>query len=170
MKTMNTEELAEYMGTHPWQVREWIKNGMPIHKKGIGGRGENGANQFLLNDVVGWMKDRALKAALRSAETEVVSSEEAKRRKLAAEAALQEIELAKAKGLVIDLESIERDLSNRFAELRSNIRKVPERVALRVVAETDETKIKAILREEIDAALEALTSHAAYEENRDSED
>ena len=165
MRTVTTQEIAEMMGKHEWEIRQWIREGMPVHKKGTGGRGKNAANLFLLRDVVGWLQDRALKSALRSSDNEVVSSEEAKRRKLAAEAALQEIELAKAKGLVVDLESIERDLSNRFAELRSNIRKVPERVALRLVAESEEAEIKRILREEIDAALEALTSHAAYKED-----
>jgi len=167
MKTVSTDELAELMGTHPWQVRDWMKAGCPVHKRGTGGRGKDGANQFVLKDVVGWLKDRALKAALKSSDHEIVSSEEAKRRKLAAEAALQEIELAKAKELVIDVQAVEQDLSNRFAELRSNIRKIPERVAIRLVAENDETEIKKVLLEEIDAVLEVLTSHAAFKEERD---
>ena len=55
------------------------------------------------------------------------------------------------------VEQIERALSKAFGEVRANLRNVlPGRAARRLVGETNQTQIKAVLLEEIDQALEAL--------------
>lgn len=63
----------------------------------------------------------------------------------------------KAKDLVIPLEQYERALAKAFGEVRAGMRNVlPGRAARRLLGETDETRIKDVLLEEIDQQLEVL--------------
>lgn len=161
-KLVNIIELSAMLGVHKNTVFEWIKAGMPVAVKA--GRGEKGGHQFLMSDVLDWHKGRAVIQATGS--NDAMSAEEAKRRKLMAEAGLQEIELAKKQSLVVELADIERDLSNRFAQMRSNLLKIPERTAIRLIGETEETRIKQIIREELIQAMETI-SDWQYEEDAD---
>jgi phage terminase Nu1 subunit (DNA packaging protein) len=152
VKVATTETLAEMLGVHKGTVMNWVKGGMPIYEKGGPGK----ANVFKVKDVIDWLKQRAVYDAT-GGSVELMTADEAKRRKMAAEAGLQEIELAKKQGLVVELDELERDLSNKFAELRSNMRMIPSRVSMQVLGEPDETKVKAIIMAEIDRALEVLS-------------
>lgn len=67
-----------------------------------------------------------------------------------------EIELAKARGDVASVAQIERNLSGLFAEVRTNIRNIPDRVVSSLIGMTDEREFKVILSSEIDLALNAL--------------
>jgi phage terminase Nu1 subunit (DNA packaging protein) len=60
---------------------------------------------------------------------------ELKRRKLAAETAKVELELAKARGEVVPLRQLERALANTFAEVKTNLRSIPSRVATAIIGE-----------------------------------
>ena len=78
-----------------------------------------------MKDVVTWLESRAVNQAVGN--TDLMTADEAKRRKLSAEAGLQEIILAKRKGDVIELSDVEKKLSNSFAILRSSMLKIPDR-------------------------------------------
>lgn len=153
MKVVTTEELAELYDVKPPQIHAWIKEGCPIKVRGAAGRG---AHQFDTKAVATWREKRAVRIATKSSDDVQVSKEEAQRRKVSAEAGLAELELAKKKGLVVDLDELERDLSGRFAEIRASLRKIPERVVLRLVGVTDEAVIKDIVLGEIDSVLQGL--------------
>lgn len=73
-----------------------------------------------------------------------------------AQADTAEIELAKARADVVGIKLIERNLSNLFAEIRSNIRNIPDRVVSSLIGMTDEREFKNILTREIDLVLSAL--------------
>jgi phage terminase Nu1 subunit (DNA packaging protein) len=154
MKFCDTGELCELLDVHKTTIHGWMKAGMPVYERGHNGK----SHKFLVKDVIHWQKQRAVETA--TGNVDLMSADEAKRRKLQAEAGLQEIELAKKKGTVVDLEELERELSNKFAELRSNLRMIPSRVSMQVLGEEDETKIKNIILAEIDKTLEVLADSA----------
>ena len=79
-----------------------------------------------------------------------------KARKLKAEREKIELEVAKIQGEVVPLKQLERALANTFAEVKTNMRTVPSRVATALIGEDSETRIKAVVLAEIDQALEAL--------------
>lgn len=151
MVDMTKVEVAEHYGVDPRTVNNWIAAGLPIKvKSGKGGSG----HIFDSREVSKWKEARAIDLAVGN--TDLMSTDEARRKKLSAEAALMELELAKKQGLVIDLEEVERELSNKFASLRAAVRRIPDRTVMSIVGLKDETAIKQILLEEIDQVLNML--------------
>lgn len=148
---LSSIELAKHYKVQRSTIYTWIKEGCPIAEQGAQGKS---AHMFDSLDVAKWREKRAVQNIIGNAE--VLSKEEAQRRKLQAEASLTELELARKRGEVADLTEMQAELSHKFAEVRSAMRKIPERTVLRVVGETDEAKIKAILLQEIDSALQAI--------------
>jgi len=79
-----------------------------------------------------------------------------KARKLKAEREKIEIEVQRAKREIVPLRQVEFALANTFAEVKTNLRTVPSRIATTLIGEDNETRIKAVILAEIDQALEAL--------------
>ena len=163
MKIVNAIELSTIIGVHRKTLGEWERAGCPIHHKAK--PGEKGGHKYIVKHVIEWMQQRAVLQATGS--SDLLTADEAKRRKLTAEAGLQEIELAKKQGIVIDLNDVEKKLSHSFAMLRSNMLKIPDRTSMQLVGETDEEVIKTVLKQEITEALEGLSNWDAYEEPED---
>jgi len=144
-------------------IRDWMRAGMPVKKKAQRG-GEK--HIFCTVQINQWLMERELNK--RFGNIDLMTADEAKRKKLTAEAALTELDLAKKTGQVVDLDVIERQLANKFANLRSIIRRIPDRVVMRLVGLSDEAVIKDILLSEIDAALLILSR--AYEDEDEETD
>lgn len=148
---LNRIETATHFGIAATTLDDWIRRGCPVVSRGSRGK------KWQLNsaDVLKWREDdiRSQTAGIKMA-----SSDELKRRKLAAETGTAELEFAKEADLVAPIEQTERMIIKAFGEIRSRMRNVlPSRIARRINGETDQTKIKAILLDEIDQALEALS-------------
>ena len=75
-----------------------------------------------------------------------------------AQADTAEIELARARAEVVNVAQVERNLANLFAEVRTNLRNIPARVASTVTGQPDERAVKRLLLGEIDLALDALAA------------
>ena len=148
-KTVTRQEIADLFGVSHTTVDAWIKRGMPVSQRGSRGK----AWQINTAEVSAWLEQRAKESA---AGGDQADERELKRRKLAAETAKVELELSRAQGEVVPLAQLERALSNTFAEVKTNIRSVPSRVATAILGEESETRIKAVILKEIDQALESL--------------
>jgi len=147
---LNRTQLSDVFGVSMPTIDDWVRKGCPVVSRG--GRGREW--QFNSAEVRGWRDDdiRTERDGTRNA-----TVEELKRRKLEAETETAELDLAKAKHLVVPVEQYERALSKAFGEVRAGVRNVvPGRAARRLLGEADETRIKAVLLEEIDQALEVL--------------
>jgi phage terminase Nu1 subunit (DNA packaging protein) len=166
MKLVNSTELGALLGVHRGTISDWLKAGLPIHKKAR--PGEKGGHQFIMKDVVTWLESRAVNQAVGN--TDLMTADEAKRRKLSAEAGLQEIILAKRKGDVIELSDVEKKLSNSFAILRSSMLKIPDRTSMQLVGETDEEVIKQVLKQEITEALEGLANWDSFDTEEEEDE
>jgi len=147
-KNVTRQEVADLFGVSHTTVDAWIKRGMPIVTKGSKGKA------WVINtaSVSAWLEQRAKE----SSGNDNADERELKRRKLAAETAKVELELARVRGEVVPLKQLERALANTFAEVKTNLRSVPSRVATAIIGEESETRIKAVILKEIDQALETL--------------
>lgn len=162
-QTVGKREIAEIFGVADTTVDQWIRRGCPILQRGAKGI------QWQINtaDVAEWLKQRAVEDV--SGDT-LADESELKRRKLAAETAKAELELAKVKGEVVPLRQLERALSNTFAEVKTNMRNVPGRVATSLIGETAEIRIKDVILAEIDLALDALNEFDLDEDESAAEE
>lgn len=150
---VNRQELSEAMGVSLPTVDRWIRDGCPVKQRGAKGI----PWEFDLAAVVTWWGDRQREAAAGNAPTDM---EEAKRRKVAAEAEMAELELAKAKGLVALIEDFRRVEEARNAIIRTNVLNVVQRATLQLLGETDEVVFKKRLRAELVLALETAAKAA----------
>jgi phage terminase Nu1 subunit (DNA packaging protein) len=145
---LNRTALAEHMGVSLVTIDTWRKEGMPVVQRGS--RGVEWV--FDLAEVIKWYADRKAAAAAGEAPTDL---DEINRRTATAKMLQAELELAKQMGEVATIRDFERAQAAAFAEIRSNIMNVPQRVVLQLLGETDETKFKDVLRTELTLALQA---------------
>lgn len=167
-RQVNRAGLAEIFGVSMPTVDSWVRGGCPVVKRG--GRGMEW--QFDTAAIAVWLRERAVSDATGTTQADEA---ELKRRKLAAETAVAELDLAKAKGLVAPLDQIERNMAKAFAELRANLRNIPSNIVSILIGETDERVFKRELLKEIDQALEALadadlTAEGDPEDESDDDD
>ena len=144
---VNRTKLAEIFGVSLTSVDNWIRRDCPYIQKAEQGK----PWKFETKEVSDWLRKQDIIKATEGVDNTDI--DEAKRRKLVADATLSEIAVAKEKGIVIDAEEIKNKLSSVLAEFTSKVRRIPERAVLRVVGETNESRIKSILLEEIDECL-----------------
>ena len=140
-----------------------VRRGMPFLERGS--RGKEWA--FDSAQIIAWERDQAVKNAI--GDTNQADEQELKRRKLAAETTIAEIEAAKSRGLVAELEHVEREWSNAFAEFQSRMLQVPSRAAPQLLGVDSEREIKAILRDEIDEALKTLGDTQGDDDGTDTD-
>jgi len=163
-QTVTRAGLADVFGVALPTVDGWVRNGCPYIQRG--GRGREW--QFDTAAVAQWLRDKAVAEA-----TGDVQADEAelKRRKLAAETAKVELELAKAMGEVAPIREFERAQAAAFAVIRSNVMLVPQRVVTQLLGETDEQVFKDKLRAELALALEsAATADLVLDDDDDDDD
>ena len=146
---VNRQQLAAFYGVSLPTVDSWLRAGMPYAEKGA--RGVEWA--FDTAQVAAWREERAAEEA---SGTTVQDEAALKRRRALAGVLLDELELAKARGLVAPVDQMQRVVGRLFAEVRTNLRNIPSRVAPQLVGEDDERTVKRVLLEAIDDVLQEL--------------
>lgn len=147
-RKVNREELAEIFGVSLNTVTSWIRNGCPYEEKGRQGK----PWKFNTRDVAEWNREQA---QLEATGDGPMDETELKLRKMAAEAALNELELAKQRKLVAPIDEFERARAMENATIRANIMNVPSRVVTQLIGETSEGRFKEVLSAELIQALES---------------
>lgn len=122
-----------------------------------GGKGKEW--MFETSDVLDWERDQAIRNIVGNLDT--VTEEELKRRKLAAETSMLEIDLAKKMGEVAPLEDMELAWRDAVLEFKTRIRLLPSRCSIQLIGLTNESEIKSILRDEVDQSLTVLSEYNA---------
>jgi phage terminase Nu1 subunit (DNA packaging protein) len=151
------------MGISLPTVDRWIRDGCPVKQRGAKGV----PWEFSLPDVVAWWGNRQREAAAGDGHADEA---ELKRRKLAAETAKVELELAQARALVAPIRDFERAQSAMFAAIRANIMNVPQRVVVQLLGETNETIFKQKLRAELTLALDSASKAELALDDDDAQD
>lgn len=145
---LNRADLAAHMGVSLVTVDTWRKEGMPVFERG--GPGKQWV--FDLPAIVKWYGERKANQAAGEAPTDLTDIE---KRTATAKMLKAELELAKARSEVAPIRDFERAQSAVFAEIRSNVMNVPQRVVIQLLGETNEQQFKAVLRTELTLALKA---------------
>ena len=97
---------------------------------------------------INYLRERTLPGMMN-----VVSLDEARQRKLAAEAKLAEIEVAKAEGGVVTIQIVEKSWTDLVHAVRGRLLALPQNVAAMVAVEDDTGKCEALINREIKSAL-----------------
>lgn len=135
--------------SHP-TVRAWVRRGCPVIQKARKG------TEWQLDTVAvfEWQKEQtALNIA---GDISGLDIDEAKRRKLAAEAALCELDLAKVRGDVISIKEVGDVWLDIVSASRSRMLSIPAKVAAMIAPITSPMKIRSLLEAEIEEALDEL--------------
>lgn len=151
---VNLLGLAALWGVHRNTVSSWVKRGCPYVTKADRNQGIEW--EFDSAEVAQWRLEKAVQDAI--GDTQSAGDAELRRRKLAAETVIAELEAAKARGQVGDLEEFERQMVNAAVEIRTLMQQMVSRVAPMVLGLKEEGEIKAILAEEIDQALTVISN------------
>lgn len=162
-REVNREELAETFGVSLNTVTSWIRNGCPFEQRGKQGK----PWRFNTRDVSEWLREQARLEATGEAPLDEF---ELKLRKLAAETAQAELDLAAARKLVAPIDEFERARALENATVRANIMNVPSRVVSQLIGETDEARFKDVLRAELIQALESAAEADIELEEEEGED
>lgn len=149
-KLVNRTELSLIFGKSVTTIDQWIRQGMPYIEKGSKGVGW----LFDTSKAITWRENKLREEA---SSPERIELDEAKRRKMAAEAAILEIELQSKRRAVLPREEVEQSLTHTFITLKQRLRTIPERVAPQIINEKDEQSVRELLLIEIDDALLELS-------------
>ena len=132
-------------------------------------RSELGISGYKLNDTLAKVEsvgeDRGHKLYLMKDvvkalyENKTISLDEARKRKLSAEAELQELELKKQKGILIPLELIEQQWSSIVHSCKQKMRSIPNKLAPILAVESNIEVCKNLLNKEIHLALDELSKN-----------
>lgn len=161
---VNRAQAAEILGVSLPTLDKFVRTpGFPT--QGIGGKGV--AWELDAGAIVKWLVSRERAKILNSEKAPPTDLEEAKLRKLAAEAELAELEIAKKRGEVAPVAEIERLAAKAFATVRAGMRNIPNRAVSRIIGETDERTLKSVLLEEIDQALTILATETLLSPEND---
>lgn len=139
-----------------------------LTKEGVIPKAERGRYELApaVQGYIRYLQERSLRS-----DQSPIDYHTEKARLTKAQADREEVEAAKAMGEVVSVKQVEVNLANLFAEVRANLRNIPDRVVSALVGSTDEREVKAVLLREIDLVLAALAeSDVLVEQSEDDED
>lgn len=149
---VNKAQLASIIGRSEEWLTQMQKNpDFPVVRKGRG----RGGSEYETSDVIDWMSRRNVDNLLGDAGA--IDLEEAKRRKMAAEAALAEVELEKVRGTLVEMEVIEKTWTELVTNCRAKLLSIPAKTSPEVFAAENLTEVKAVLKGAILEALNELS-------------
>jgi len=156
-RLVNRSEIAELYGVSLPTVTSWVKRGCPYVR--AGNRGKEW--QFNTAAVAEWREQQAYANAVgNSGDWDL---EEARRRREAAEAALKEIELAKARGEVVEIEAVADIVGDDYSRVRARLIAIPPKLAPLVHRAESVAEIREYLDDGVREALAELSRSVAGE-------
>jgi len=155
-KRVNKADLAQLMGVTSITIGHWVNKGCPYVEKG--GPGKTWV--FDMPSVVAWREEQVALQAV--GDTKSLDIDEARRRKLAAEAAMTELDLSKRKGELVEIEEVAAAVGDDYANLRAKLLSLPVKIAPQAVGIDDAAEIQALAESLIHEALEELVSDGIY--------
>lgn len=153
---VNKRQLADILGLTEETLTQYQKDPtFPILHKRKG----RGGSDYETSDVIAWLERRKINQTVGNAE--LIDLEEGKRRKMAAEAGLAELELLKEQGQVVDIAIVAEEVGGQLSNFRAKMLSIPSKVAGQVYTAKDMKEIKSILD---DAIYEALNEIAGTDD------
>ena len=148
---VNKVQLAGIIGrSEEWLTQAQKQSDFPVLVKGRG----RGGSQYETADVIHWMNKKNIDNLMGDAGA--IDMEEAKRRKMAAEAALAETELAQVQGRLVEADEIDRAWGELVANCRAKLLSIPSKVSPEVFSAESLVQVKTTLKSAILEALNEL--------------
>lgn len=163
---VSVSQLAAMTGRSRNTIRNWIADGMPVHRRPDNATDGSGW-QIDVAAVIAWREERA-RAAAGMDDDSLMDKEEAQRRKLSAEARMAEYQLARTRQETLMLSDVVQIVSEEYSEVRARLRALPARVSQTLAGADGETLFRE-MRREIDTVLEALGHDAAMQRQADDQ-
>lgn len=146
--------IAEVLDLTERRIRQLVTDGViPANK-------DRGRYELIptVRAYVHWLRDRSLYGEAKKNKETVISLDEARRRKVTAEAELAELELEKERGEVVDIAETEKAWTDVLMNVRSKMLSMPTTLAAQIAVETDQKLIKELLTTSVENALQELSS------------
>lgn len=147
----NREKLAELLGCSLRTIDEYRRQGMP----GDAPKRPGDQWKFDTASSVEWLRQRERESAL--GEVAKIDEHEAKRRKLAAEAAMAELELAKAEGMAVGIQDFGNAWSGMIGAARAKLLGLGAKIGPTVAITEDAAECNALIDASIGEALQELS-------------
>lgn len=163
-KHVNRSELAEVFGKSLPTISTWVTKGCPVVERGRRGKEWT----FDTAAVADWLEQQTV--ANLQGDTSGLVMEEAKRRKTAAEAALAELELAKAREQVIEASEVEKAWADLILSFRAKMLSVPPKMAPVVIVAVNVAEVERLLDDAIREALSELARYGGGDDDGDNPD
>ncbi|MGQ3671797.1 terminase small subunit [Xanthobacter sp. TB0136] len=120
---VNQAQLAALFGVQPITIRAWVRKGCPEEVKGGGGK----RAAYNTAAVIRWREEQAALAA--TGDASALDEAELKKRKLAAEMGLAELELSVRRGEYVEIEQVGALVADEYATVRANFTAMPGDIA-----------------------------------------
>lgn len=150
-KAVSASELAQILGVSLSTITAWVRRGCPFLERGAVGK----QWQFDSADVVKWLREQDVERAL--GKNASVTMEEARTRDKLATAQLKEIELARQRGQVVNVDDVKEIVCEDYAVVRSRILAIPGRLAQTCAIEADAEAVQRLIMAEVRDALSELS-------------
>jgi phage terminase Nu1 subunit (DNA packaging protein) len=159
---VNKQQLANILGkSEEWLTQMQKDQTFPVLERGRGRAG----SKYETQDVITWMQTRQVENLI----GDKIDIEEAKRRKMAAEASLAEVELETVQGKLIPADQIEKEWSELIMNCRAKLLSIPSKVSPEIFAADDLTTVKVLLKQALQEALNELSvGGSSFSEDSDA--
>lgn len=157
---VNKHQLAQIIGrSEVWITQAQKQSDFPVLERQLGRRG----SKYETADVIHWMNKKNVDNFLGDAGA--IDIEEAKRRKIAAEAALAETELERVRGTLVEVEAIEKAWSELVSNCRAKLLSIPAKASPEVYGAESLADVKLVLKNAIVEALNELSDLQTSQES-----
>lgn len=151
----NQAGLADLFRVTPATVRAWVRLGLPVLEAGGSGK----SSKFDVSDAIAWREGQIVtKLAPARVPDGGVSEEEARRRKLFAEAQLAELKLDTERGALVEIEAVGEEVDLILSRVRTRLLAIPGALAVTLTNEPDPVVVRGRVFDEVAAALAELSN------------
>lgn len=149
-------ELAAICGVSLPTIGAWVRKGCPFVSKG----NKSKAWTFNTAAVLEWREEQIVQQTL--GDTKSLDIDEARRRKVAAEAAMMELDLAKRRGEMIEIDEVAQVVGDDYANVRAKLLSMPTKLSPQLMGVSDTLEVEGLIRRQVEEALEELTADEVY--------
>lgn len=144
-------ELARLLELSDETISNYVRKGMPVTGKGHAAR-------YNLARCTAWLIDFEADKRVRLGQSGNVTEDDAKVRKLVAEATLKEWEVAELQGRVVRVEDAEHEVTSELQKVRSKLVAIPGTWAARIVGIKDNASATETLENLVFRLMEDLSN------------
>ena len=155
-------QLAKILDVTPEHISRLTKEGLPRTGHGRG-------TKYPLREAIEWWTQQKVEIALKRNQTPTnVTEEEAKVRKLLADAKLRELELYRIEGSMVLIEDSEREIATQLERVRSKLLAIPAVLGPQIIGLKNIPDAVELLQEFVHRMMEDLST--VNDEDYDTED